>query len=484
MKVYKIKKGESIFSTLINQKEHPLDAPCGGNGKCGKCRIKVIEGEIPVTKREMMLLSKEELEKGIRLACLHPVCEKECSFIQVGTLENYEVAGSEKKEFTTYGEKGYAIAVDIGTTTIVLELLDLEKGKIIEEKTFMNPQHIFGADVIARIDAANKQGTVVIQKVLIEKMEQEIKDWMTYDIKRMVVCGNPAMTHIFMGEDPASIGVAPYLCKVKEYREFSSKQLFEVECEFTVQVLPPISAYVGSDIVMGIYAVDQIHSNQTSILLDLGTNGEIALYDGKQLTLTSAACGPAFEGGNMSCGKGAVKGAICRAVYENRWQYQTIQNGMVEGICGSGIMDILKEARRLQWLDETGYLQKDVILHENAYITQKDVREFQMAKSAIASAFHCLCKVRNLKEDEIDVLYIAGGFGKHVHIENLIDLKIIPEQLRNKICVIGNSAIDGVCQFAFRQNIQNIIEICENAESLLLANNLDFTDEFMKNMMF
>lgn len=482
-KFYQAEKGSDLF-LLLQQNNSEMDAFCGGKQSCGKCKIKLLSGNLTPNEIEKEKLSKEELKQGIRLACTHKKCEESCCFEIVNQTSNFSICGTKQTSFTTLNEEGYAIGVDIGTTTVVMELLNLKTGIIEKENAFINPQNIYGADVISRIDAAQKIGVRTLQQILLTKMETVLKEYHDKKVVRMCVCGNATMTHLFMGENPTSIANAPYTCKVNTYQSIASKNLFpNIQQTFMIQVLPPISAYVGSDIVMDIYACKQTQY-QNSLLIDLGTNGEIALYANDKLSVSSAACGPAFEGGNMSCGCGAIDGAADAFTYQDHWHYTTINHKQLSGICGSGYMSLISTALIHKMIDESGYLESDIHISEQIKLTQKDIREFQMAKSAIASACICLCNEQHLKFKDITCLFIAGGFGTHIKMEHLAILGIIPQELLNRIKVIGNSAIQGVCHYAIHQDLNVIEEIINNSQSLLLANNEKFTEEFMKNMMF
>lgn len=481
--IYIAEKGINLF-LLLQNKNVKIDAVCGGRKTCGKCKIKILKGFLPINDIEKSKLSQEELAEGIRLACTHTDCEEECTFTLLSDIESFKISGSNEISFKTKNEKGFAVAIDIGTTTVVMELINLKLGVIEKEVRFINPQKIYGADVITRIEAARIHGVHHLQKCIIDKIEEVLLDFQPYSIKRMCVCGNATMTHLFMGEDVSSIAKAPYTCKINKYRELDSKLLFKnITNRFVIQILPPISAYVGSDIVMDIYECKQ-HMSENSLLIDLGTNGEISLYKNKQFVVSSAACGPAFEGGNMSCGSGAIEGAINDLSYSNDiWKYNTINNKTASGICGSGYISLMEQCIKHGFIENTGYMKKDIKISEKIYLSQKDIREFQMAKSAITSACICVCKHGQTKFQDIEKLYIAGGFGEHIKMQSLAVLGIIPKALLSKIKVLGNSAIQGMTRYAIFQERKEIEDIINKSECLLLANNAHFSDEFMKNMI-
>lgn len=482
-RIYVAEKGINLF-LLLQNKNVNIDAFCGGRKTCGKCKIKLLKGFLPINEIEKSKLSQEELAQGIRLACTHTCCEEACTFTLLADVESFEISGCKQLYFGTKKEKGYAVAIDIGTTTVVMELINLALGVIEKEVRFINPQKIYGADVITRIESVRKYGIQLLQKSIIDKIEEVLLDFQSYSIKRMCVCGNATMTHLFMGEDVSSIAKAPYTCKISKYRELDSKLLFKnITNRFVVQILPPISAYVGSDIVMDIYECKQ-HMSENSLLIDLGTNGEISLYKNNKFIVSSAACGPAFEGGNMSCGCGAIDGAINDFNYlKGIWKYKTINNKSACGICGSGYLSLIEHCIQHGYIEDNGYLKMDININKQIYLSQKDVREFQMAKSAIASACICVCNYGKIKFQDIEHLYIAGGFGEHVKMKSLAVLGIIPNTLLSRVKVLGNSAIQGITRYAIFQERKEIEDIINKSECLLLASNSDFSNEFMKNMM-
>lgn len=483
--MHNIKKHANLFETIVQIPSFAIDAPCGGHHRCGKCKVRILQGQLPITLHEHEHLNENELQEGIRLACEHTNCEDDCIIESVCETTSYDICTLEEDTFIGKQEVGYSIALDIGTTTIVAVLIDLYDAKVIKEVAFLNPQSTYGSDVITRIDYVNKEGIEGIRTVLLHRLQEELQVFDAYDIKRMCVCGNPAMMHIFAGVDPSSIAIAPYTCKLNDYLELPSQDIFQQWMHtFMIQVLPPIAAYVGSDIVMGIYSKALHQQKGIQAFLDLGTNGEMALYKDGRCYVTSAACGPAFEGGNMSCGKGAVAGAICKSNYSDTWNYETLQQGEVTGICGSGFLSILHEACKHLLIDESGYLLETIVLHEKAYITQKDVREFQVAKSAIAAAFLSMCHRAEINYEDIEHVYIAGGFGKYVDIQDLIALGILPACLQNRLDIIGNSALKGTCMYAIHQDQETIAHLLNHSESVLLANDPTFTSYFMEHMMF
>lgn len=465
---YRVRKGEAADF---------LAADCGGKGTCGKCRIRLTEGFLPVSETERARLTEEEIRAGIRLACCHRVWESDCCVERDSRDAGFQISGCDGMLLSPGSEDGYALAVDLGTTTVVMELVDLRRGQIVREYAFVNPQRQYGADVISRIAAAASLGAEHLRQALLDKMAEIVRT-ISCPVKRMTVCGNPAMTHIFMGVDPAPIAAAPYRCPVTEYREIRLPPF-----PFPVQILPPISAYVGSDIVAGLYELG-LWKEGTSLLIDLGTNGEVALCKDGRIFCTSAACGPVFEGGNMSCGQGAAAGAVDVVRFDGSWHWHTIGEKAVTGVCGSGYISWIARAVERGFITEGGYMEEDLALHPRARLTQKDVREFQLAKSAMASALICLCQEQEIGLEEIGALHLAGGFGMHVRSEDLFAVGMLPAVLQSRVKAVGNSAVRGCVRYALSQDQKALGEITGHSQSLLLAGNRNFSERFMENMMF
>lgn len=479
----KIQKHDDALEILLQ--EHPqLDMSCAGRGQCGKCRFQVTKGFLPVTAAERKLLFDEQLAQGIRLACEHRNCEAAIEGEPLYEQRDMQIVGVEELHLAGHHEEGCVLAVDIGTTTVVLVLLEIQTGNVVLEKSFLNPQRRYGGDVISRIQQAHERGPLLLQRLLLEELRIQLRDMYTMDIRRMCVCGNAVMTHLFLGIDPIPLAAAPYECVQKELVICSSKQLFpEFALSFEIQVLPPISAYVGSDIVMGIYAQDMGIKNQSALLLDLGTNGELALYHKEVLTVSSAACGPAFEGGNMSCGCGAVAGAVSRVHLRDGFQFDTIQNYRPIGICGSGYLSLISTLLSASLLDVSGYMEKSVELSAGITLTQKDVREFQLAKSAIAAALERVCAAAQCPYEKIEKVYLAGGFGRHLEVEDLCMTGILPMTLKENVEISGNTALKGCCRYALEQNKNRMLEICRHGHCVLLAADPGFPDAFLAHMM-
>lgn len=455
-------------------------APCGGKGTCGKCLVMIKDkGEvlsckyIPGKNIEVILPGKEE---------------SNILFHQTEFLEDYPF----KRNLINISSKPYGIAIDIGTTTVVLYYVNLLIGQIEKISCFLNPQKIFGSDVITRISYCqeNKDGLDELQKSITDAINSDLdnfkneKQLVSDNIERVVIAGNTTMLHMLLGADPVPLALAPFKPVFIE-KQIRSGHLsgLNINREAVVITLPGITAFVGSDIVAGLAALKENSNNY--LFLDIGTNGEMALVAGRKIITCSTAAGPAFEGANITCGMGAVSGAISE--FSDTVEYQVVGNKEPVGICGSGLIDIIAYMLINNIIDETGLLKETFIIHEGnkIMITQQDIREIQLAKSAIYSGIKILLNKAGMTYQDIDALYLAGGFGNYININSAIQIGLLPYELSEKISPIGNSSVIGALQYLkndeFTVKIDNIIN---NSEYIELANVDEFPVEFALNMDF
>lgn len=511
-----ISKGSDLFETLQKQNIH-LSAFCGGKEKCGKCKVHLVEGELPVTSVEDRLLTKEELAMGIRLACCHKCCETDVVVEAADESAGFAILGSEQEQYEiTRKEEGVGIAVDLGTTTLVIAVIDLADGRCLSETKVMNPQRIYGADVINRIQACNDHGVAELRQMVLNEIKSVVEQVLSTGktIRRMVVCGNSTMEHIFLGIEPRKISEYPYTCEFEETQQVRSRQLFGqqripyadrcgVNCldmpDFPVMVLPNIAAFVGGDIVSGLIAMDMDRQDKR-LLIDLGTNGEMALSHRGKIYTTSTAAGPAFEGGNMLCGVASIPGAICRIQMDGEdVQYQVIgapmnNTGIYDpkgrftvqpiGICGSGYIEGISEILTQGLMDETGYMEEEVEIEGPIRIVPADIRNFQLAKSAVRSGINILCRRAGITFDEIEAVYISGGFGKASNLSALANLKIIPREFVAKTKLLGNTALEGAIRVLLDNDRERLSEVRSMSVNVDLASDPRFHDEYIENMWF
>lgn len=426
---------------------------CGGKGICKKCAV--------------FVNGKKEL------SCRYRINDD----IDVVTPQINDIVSHTGTEETQNLTKNTCFALDIGTTTLALALVSLDEKKIIRTITRNNPQRIFGADIISRIDFCKNNGVDKIRNVLIERINEIIESFGKHNAEKLFIAGNTTMLHIFFGIDPSPLGTAPYTPAFLESRKETIPMINGIK---EIISLPCISAFIGADITAGLNITKTPENNKYSLLVDLGTNAEIVLFSEDKIICTSAAAGPCFEGANISCGMSATDGAI-RSY--SKGKIQIIGNTEAKGICGTGLIDIIAELISSGEIDKTGFMEcEEFLITEDVFITQEDIRQYQLAKSAIFSGILALIKYENITFDEIEKIYISGGFSGGINIENAVRTGLIPEKLKNKFILFNNSSLQGLVKFIFENN--DLTQITGKAEYLDLSADENFNDLFIENMMF
>ncbi|ACM59560.1 uncharacterized 2Fe-2S/4Fe-4S cluster protein (DUF4445 family) [Caldicellulosiruptor bescii] len=405
----------------------------------------------------------------------------------------------------------FGLAVDIGTTTVVCYLVDMIKKRVVDFYSFVNPQKKFGADVISRIDFAREkeEGLFILQKEILNSLNRALKILTQKnlisqdDIYVTVFVGNTTMLHLLLGVDPQTIAVSPFVPIFTENIIAKPNELgLEINSEGAVKILNSISAYVGADIVAGILSIRMHKSPKVSLLLDLGTNGEMVLGNNQFLIACSTAAGPAFEGVNISCGISAVEGAVDSVkIEEGRIHFTTVGQKPPLGICGSGIVDAVFYMLKEGIIDETGrfciqndtyksYMkevnnQQAFFITDSIYITQKDIREIQLAKAAISAGIKTMIKHAKITEDDIENVYLAGGFGNYINPKSAVGIGIIPRKLKDKIVSVGNSAGAGALLALLSKKMEfEAQEIVKKVDYIELSNSQEFNQFFVESMIF
>lgn len=449
----------TLISNFLTEHGYYVPHLCGGMGNCKKCQV-VLNGE-------RVLACRNYLKEGGTL--LLP--DKE---------EISSVSGGNESGILT---ENLCLCLDIGTTTLALALVSLDEKTIIKTVTSSNPQRVFGADVISRIDYCTKNGAEQLQSVVIEEIQKMIDDLLQSfnieKVEKMYVAGNTTMLHLFFGVDCASLGVSPYMPKFIEEKVCNAEEINIKKVDKVIS-LPGISAFVGADIVAGINYVGMAE-NGYRILLDLGTNAEIVLYSKDKIFCTAAAAGPCFEGANISSGMSATEGAIYS--YSSDGTYEVIGKSEAKGLCATGLLDVIKVNVENGEIDESGYLENDPIeISENVSLLGQDIREFQLAKSAIRSAIECLIKKAEIDFSKIEGLFVAGGFSQNLNIENAAYLGLIPQKLKDKFSGINNASLLGTVKYACAEDKD--LSFVKKAEYVNLSNDPLFSTLFMEYMMF
>ena len=497
-------KKQELLEVLQEQGEY-IPAYCGGVGKCGKCKVR-FSGQAPEpTENEVRCLTKKEREEGWRLACEVEVSgeisielpdyQTEDRILVETEWKTEEILADpavfcEKEAEKAQMEKGHAeaapgdagdavVAVDIGTTTIVASAISQAKKTVEKTVSGINHQRLFGADVISRIEASNQGKGEELQKLICHDLKGLVEDLgLCFEKTPMIISGNTTMQHLLQGYSCQTLGVAPYTPVDISFHSYKN-----------MKILPGVSTYVGADIVSGIIACQMDQKKEISLLVDIGTNGEMAIGNKNQILATSTAAGPALEGGNISCGMAGIPGAISSVSIENgKIEMQTIGNQKPVGICGTGVLETVYELCKAEIMDKTGRLDKKYVkegfpLTKDIAFLQKDIREVQLAKAAIRAGIEILVKEFGVDLDQIDQVYLAGGFGQKINVDKAVGIGMIPEELAGKIVAVGNSSLAGAVMLAKTPHLEERFrKAAENAREISLAKNAEFYKLYIKYM--
>ena len=434
-----------------------IEKPCGGRGTCGKCKVKVNGKDT--------------------LACQYIIA----SDIEVEAYEKTEIVSETGTDESGRLTENLCLALDIGTTTLALAIVSLDEKKVVKVVTATNPQRMFGADVITRIDYCQKNSVKELHDTLINEINRMIAE-LGVSVDTMYVSANVTMLHTFFGVDCTSIGIAPYTPAFLESKKETAKAI-GIKGVKTVVSLPSISSFVGADIVAGLYYIGMPEDGKHNLLIDLGTNAEVVLYSNKSGVATAAAAGPCFEGANISCGMSATDGAIYAfEISDGKPMCKTIGDTDAKGICGTGLIDIISELVKNGIIDETGYMDEDYKLSDGVYLSCEDVRQYQLAKSAVYSAILFLMKNESISFEDISKMYISGGFSAKINIANAVNSGLLPREFANKTIALNNSSLQGTVKYAC--DGEDIDRFANMIKYIDLSSSPYFSELFMENMMF
>lgn len=553
-----------------------LDSPCGGNGTCGKCRVELRRGtewvsvlacQTPVTEDLEVRLPQESgglhiLTDGAgRRIAADPLvrwyqvsladCRRSRSLWEgfsqalhtafgitpavpspavLGELARYLAEETTQVWALLSGETLLALradppaplllAFDLGTTTLAGYLLDGVTGETLAVGSDRNPQASFGADVIARIDAARELGPAPLREALLQTLSRMTAEMAARagrpaeEIVLTVLAGNTCMHHLALGLSPASLGLAPYLPVLREPLLLPAAGWnLPVHPAGQVAMLPNLAGFVGADTAACLLAGDFVRREELTLLLDIGTNGELVLGNRERRITCSTAAGPAFEGAKIRCGMRGAEGAIDHVHLEDgRLVSHVIGEGAARGICGSGLLDAVAALLDGGVLDESGCLLEPEELSdprlaacltevdgasavllapapepggEPVVLTQKDIRELQLAKGAIAAGIHLLAQAYGAELEDIQTVLIAGAFGNFMRPESACRIGLIPPQLLEKIRPVGNAAGEGTCLAALSwAEYARCASLASGTEYLELAQHPGFSTCYMEEMAF
>jgi uncharacterized 2Fe-2S/4Fe-4S cluster protein (DUF4445 family) len=502
-KVIKSEKGVNLL-TLLQRNGININADCGGKRSCGKCKFKIIEytDNIDISDSERKLLTDSEINNNIRLACCwHVEQDIVIEIINNGLIENDALdSNMEYLEIDKYYKSNkYDIAIDLGTTTISMSLISNENNYVIANYKYINPQKIFGSDIISRIEYSIYDKDKLITKTIIESIDSKIKAFLKTNnfsndlIDRIIISGNTTMIYLLLNINPASLARSPYTVEETDIINLSYKELFSsnVLNNVNVVIMPWSSAFIGGDIVSGLYYSNLVTKDNV-LFIDIGTNGEMTLIKNGKIYATASAAGPAFEGANIKCGIGSINGAIYKVEkIDNMYSFSTLGEKNPIGICGTGLIDLVSCLINDDKINSEGKIVDDnkYVIYKSKEIDivlyQEDIRELQLAKAAIATGIQLLCRQAGIIYDDISELYIAGGFGSYLNLNNAITIGLIPKELKDRVKVIGNSSIGGAIKYSFdKEGDQKIREIKNSIISIDLNSIDEFNNLFIQNINF
>ena len=499
---------------------------CGGAGVCGKCRVMVKDKSkdpfAPVTETEKKRLTQDELRAGVRLACCARIAKEGDAYV----IDRNESRGSRILEGFFCGIKewskeksGFGAAVDIGTTTVVCYLLDLDGHKITDRVSFLNPQVAFGDDVISRIAYASSSGEALLraQKAITAEMEKNIRAMAEKNavrpdgIKELVIAGNTVMEHLFAGVSPESIGRSPYTPQFLSMPPFPASEIgIGLGKTCTVKMLTNVAGYVGADIVAGVAATGMDIEDKIRLLVDIGTNNEIVIGGRKGMFCCATAAGPAFEGARIQYGMRAAEGAIEKVFLKDGELSCAVIGGTVPvGLCGSGLIDaiallldegIINPGGRFEYPEKctdprfAGRLCRDskgmvrLLLTDEkhpVYLTQKDIREVQLAAGAVKVGTEVMLERAGITAEGIGEVCLAGAFGNNINIESAVRVGLIPNVRHDIITGVKNSSGLGACMsLASDDFFRRTKSAAEKMAYVELSSLADFQKRFINAMSF
>jgi len=519
---------------LAQQAGVKIDAPCNGNGVCGKCRLRLIAGAVEHPESSLHL-TPEELSEGWRLACQSRVLGDAtfivpteagafASDIRTADLSSREeIERYEKSIRGIFGtglkmgvkETGVGVAVDIGTTTVTAAMLELDTGRILAKASAGNQQIRYGADVINRIIQSTREGgreklrSAVREETLIPLMDSlcASSGKKPEEITRIVIAGNTTMEHLLVGADAETIRVEPY---EPEFLELHGKTAGELGLpgrpEAPVVFAPNVGSYVGGDITAGVLTTLLWNQDELILFVDLGTNGELVLGNRDYMLTCACSAGPAFEGGEISCGMRATTGAI-QGVLLNEETLEPTYDVVGEpgekpiGICGSGLIDIISELFRTGAISPKGrYVRENRRIGHDEYgvgyyvvafpeesgtgravtLTEGDIDNFIKAKGALFSATRAMLEGAGLTVDDLQHMMIAGGIGSGIDIEKAITIGMLPKLPLEEFSYIGNSSLTGACAMLLSDEAtEKVFELAHNMTYMELSTHPGYMEEFV-----
>ena len=518
---FEIARGGSVVAALA---AHGFEFPCGGMGECGGCGVRILSGSLPITEADRSIFSAQELAAGWRLACQarpQSPLVLECAQwrMEILTDTTTGVVPSAPTEAKTPSRTNKKIAIDLGTTTIAAQFIDVATGDVLGVETLLNPQAAFGSDVMSRIRAALEGSDLTSPiRTALGALVTRLAAGHESQVTEVLLVGNTVMHHLFCGLSVEPLSHVPFASPHLAEQRFTPRDLaWNLPNDCIVRFARCIGGFVGSDILAGIIASGIAQRDELTALVDLGTNGEIAIGNRHGIVCASTAAGPAFEAGAIRMGMRAVTGAIAYvALRDGRLHATVIGDAAPRGICGSGVVDAVAAGLRSDAILPNGRVTNGTKLFpvaEPVVLYQSDIRELQLAKAAIAAGFRLLLKqlrapvqqrrsgqvsalkghdfsraISTANEEEalapegtttVSSIHLAGAFGNYVQIDSAIRIGLL-EFPHNLIHAAGNTALRGAKMLLLAEREPTLPLI----EHISLASDPAFQDEFTACMTF
>ena len=510
--------GRSVLELARNAGQN-LDAKCGGKGSCGRCNVLLGEGRYRVFDEEIIVAPEQRREV---LSCQAYVLGNTAEIFlpraSVISFEGARIADEMEVPAHTFAPrfpKGYGLAIDIGTTTVVAALLNLESGKTLGRESLYNQQILKADDVVSRISLCSEPGNLeALNELVIGHTLNPLIHKLCADhninqseIVHLAVSGNTVMMHIFYGVSPVSIGVLPFEPVSRTFECSAGKLGIDTHPDAVVEAIPAISGYVGGDITSDLHVSKLCRKSGLVLLVDIGTNGEmVAYYDG-QVTACATAAGPAFEGAGLLHGARAASRAIDTIRYDENlnFEYTVIGDPVPMGLCGSAIIDFIAEGFRCGLINMVGRYDVDLLKAKGCYksvsgmhacvlvpskksatgesitVTEHDIAEILKAKAAIYAGLKTLLAELGKTVHDLDQVILAGGFAKHICLENALIMGLLPDIGIEKYNIIGNGSLAGAALALLDQTAgQAYLEIIDRPRIIELNKTIFFTNYFQE----
>lgn len=484
--VLKLARGARLQDVLF---EKGVEFPCGGRGRCTGCKIQVLAGSLPITPEDRHKLTAAELEAGWRLAC-RARAEHDATLV----LAQWETPIlTDDSPLLFQPRDGLGIAIDLGTTTIAAQLLNLRTGQVMAVRTALNSQAQHGADIMSRVEFAVEGGQKNLEELTRTQLGRLVAELMNEaspeSLEAIVVVGNTVMHHLFCGVAVEPLSHVPFEPPSPGLRVFTPAELgWKAGKSTRVFFLPCLGGFVGSDLLAGVLATGMAESDSLAALFDLGTNGEIVLGNRTRILCASTAAGPAFEGARLSMGMRAATGAIWRVRAENGALHsRVLGNGPARGLCGSGLVDAVASGLELGQIQSSGRLRSGTSLPLIAPVSlaQRDIRELQLAKGAIAAGFKVLLEEWGATLDAVRQVHLAGAFGNYINVASArrIGLLAVPA---DKVRPAGNTALLGakLALFNLPRSGAEFADVLGRVEHIALHERPRFQEQFVEEMTF